>query len=394
MSWFRERSVTLDTVGAVPRGTRRNGAPVVTTSRALQQSVVWAALRLRADLLSLMPIDVYRPSKAAGINVTQPTPAVLKTPSEFADGHPESIGEWLYSGQVALDSVGNNIGVITAVDAFNLPARIELVDPDLVTARVRGRRILEYRINGEKHEPRQIWHERQFTKAGIPFGLSPIANSALVLAGGISALEFAVEWFQNGAVPGAILRNNQVKVDPEDAEIIEERFKATVFNGDPFVVGKDWEYSAVAAKAAEASFIEQMNYTDVALTRFYGVPADLVDVHVNSATINYANITQRNLQLLVMNLGGACKRRDDSLTRLVPGDRFVKLNRDAVLAMDPKSRADLFRTQIESRTRTPDQVRALEDLPPLGEADYAQIERLFGQRAAAKKTNPEGPDGS
>ena len=159
-------------------------------------------------------------------------------------------------------------------------------------------------------------------------------------------------------------------------------------------MGKDWEYSAVAAKAAESEFIAQMKYTDVALTRFYGVPADLVDVHVDSATINYANITQRNLQLLVMNLGGAVKRREDALSRLVRGDRFVKLNRDAVLAMDPKSRAELFRTQVESRTRTPDEVRKLEDRLPLTEADYTQFERLFGRRTTGQKTNPEATDGS
>lgn len=380
MSWLRQRGVSLQSMGVPGRGYGRSGAPVVTTSRALQQSVVWACLRLRADLISLMPVDVYAPSAAAGINLSSTTPPVLVNPCEIADGHPMSIGEWIYSSQISLDRGGNAFGVITAVDAFGLPAQVELADPDLVSARVKGRHITKYWINGERYEPRQIWHERQFTAPGLPIGLSPIAHSALSLAGGLSAQEFAVDWFANGAVPSAILRNTQLKVDPDDADVIEQRFEATVFNGKPFVVGKDWEYTAISAKAAEASFIEAMNYSDLALTRFYGAPADLVDVHVDSATINYANITQRNLQLLVMNLGGAVKRRDDALTRLVPGARFVRLNRDAILAMDPKTRADLFRTQVESRTRTPDQVRAKEDLPPLSEQDYIQFERLFGKR--------------
>lgn len=393
MSWYRRGAVATD-VGATT-GYRFGGrGPVVRPNRALQQSVVWAALRLRADLLSLMPVDVYRPSKAAGINVAVPAPDVLVQPCTIADGHPMSIGEWLYSGQIALDRGGNNFGVITATDAFGLPARIELVDPDTVTARIRGPRIEYYRINGERHEPRQIWHERQFTVPGMPIGLSAVAASALTLAGGLTAQEFMLDWFANGTVPGAILKNEKITVDPADARIIEERFKATVLNGDPWAVGKDWTYTAVAAKASESGFIDQMNYTDVALTRFYGVPADLVDVHVNSATINYANITQRNLQLLVMNLGGAVKRRNDALSQLVRGDRFVKLNADAILAMDPKSRADLFRTQIESRQRTPDEVRAKDDRLPLDDAAYTQFDRLFGQRVTGKKTNPEVPDGS
>lgn len=394
MSWFRRGLVATDMGVTSPVRFGSPRMPVVRPNRALQQSVVWACLRLRADLISLMPVDVYRPSNAAGINVAQTPPEVLVTPHMIADGQPMSIGEWLYSGQFALDRAGNNFGVITARDAFGLPARIELVDPDVVTATVRGSRILQYRINGERHEPRDIWHERQFTAPGMPIGMSPVAYSALTLAGGLSAQEFALEWFSNGAVPGAILRNEKVEVDPVKARIIEERYKATVYNGDPLVVGKDWTYEAISAKAAESEFIDQLKFTDVALTRFYGAPADLIDVHVDSATINYANITQRNLQLLVMNLGAAIKRREDALTRLARGDRFVKLNRDAILAMDPKSRADLFESRVRSRTRTPDELRKLEDLLPLTDADYTQFERLFGKRTPGQKINPEAPDGS
>jgi len=389
MSWFR-RGVSLESVGVSGRRGFGSGASTGTTSKALQHSVVWAAIRLRADLLSLMPVDVFRPSATAGINVPAPTPPVLVEPCEIADGHPMSIGEWIYSGQTALDTHGNNFGVITALDAFGLPRRIELVETELVTARVRGRRILEYRINGEKHESRLIWHERQFTKAGLPIGLSPIAFSALQLAGGLSAQQFAVDWFQNGTVPGAILRNKEILVDPEDAQIIEDRMQATLYNGGNLVVGKDWEYQAVAAKASETQFIEQMTFSDLAMTRYYGVPADLVDVHVDSATINYANITQRNLQLLVMNLGAAKKRRDDALTRLTPGTRFVRLNSNAMLAMDPKSQADLFKTRIDSRTLTPDQARAIVDELPLAEADYAQFDRLWPTKRPSRAENPGG----
>lgn len=391
MSWFR-RGVSLETVGVPGRRGFGRGAHVGRTSKALQHSVVWAACRLRADLLSLMPVDVFRPSVTAGINVPVATPPVLIEPYEIADGHPVTIGEWIYATQFDLDTHGNTFGVITAVDSFGLPRRIEPVDVELVTARIRGRHILEYRINGEKHEPRIVWHERQFTKAGMPIGLSPIAYSAMQLAGGMSAQEFAIEWFENGAVPGAVLRNTVLDhIDPEDAQIIEDRFKATVLNGEPWVVGKDWEYNAVAAKASEAQLIEAMGFADLPMTRFYGVPADMVDVHVDgSATINYANITQRNLQVLTMNIGPAKKRRDDALSRVTHGDRFVRLNSNAMLAMDPKSQADLFKVRIDSRTLTPDQARAIVDEMPLSEADYAQFERLWPAKRPSRAENPGG----
>ena len=190
-----------------------------------------------------------------------------------------------------------------------------------------------------------------------------------------------MSWFENGAVPSAILKNGAKQLSAEQAQEAKSAFKASMQSGDVFVTGSDWEYNPVAVNAAEAAFIEQMQYSDVELCRFFGVPADLVDVAtMNASSVTYASISQRNLQLLVMNLGGAVKRREDALSRLVPGGRYVKLNRSAVLAMDDKSRAELFATYVGARIMSPDEVRAIEDRPPLDEAAYAQFDRLFGAR--------------
>lgn len=351
----------------------------VTSKSAMRHSVVWSARHLRADLISLMTPSVYR--DVNGVAVQQGKPSVLVEPWQIADGQPMGIGEWMYSTQMALDAFGNNVGIIHARDGLGMPTKIEPVDPESVTYRVRGTQIVEYRINGEVEDAKWIWHERQHTVPGFPVGLSAITNAALALSSGLSAQEFAVSWFQNGAVPSAILKNAAKQLSREQAQEAKDSFKASVQSGDVFVTGSDWEYNPVSVKASEAAFIEQMQYTDVELCRFFGVPADLLDVaSMNASAVTYASISQRNLQLLVMNLGGAVKRRDDALSRLVPGGRYVKLNRSAVLAMDDKTRAELFKLKIDARTMTPDQVRALEDEPPLVEADYAQFERLFGAR--------------
>ena len=374
------------------RGRLGRALATIPRSRARRHSVVWAAQRLRADLVSVLPVDAYRKITLAGdkINVTADTPPVLVSPWESAEGHPMDIGEWMYSSQMDLDSVGNFVGVIHKVDAHGLPAQIEPVNYDDVHFTIKGSRITAVRINGEKVELQHLWHERQFTIPGIPVGLSPIAYAALSLQTGLSAQEFAHEWFTNGAAPSAHLRNNTQVLKPNDALATRRRFLASQKAGDVFVSGKDWEYTALSAKAAESGFVEQAKLTDLDQCRYLGVPADMVDVPVESSTMNYANITQRNLQLLVMNLGGAIKRREDALSRTAPGDRFIKLNRAAILAMDEKTRAELLKLQIESRTRTPDEARELDDKPPLSESDYAQFDRLFGIPRSTTPTPTNG----
>jgi len=342
----------------------------------MHHSVIWGAVNLRAGIVSLMPVDVYR--DVAGVPVDMPKPAVLVEPWEVAEGQPMSLSEWLYSTQTALDRFGNNVGIVHSRDSFGIPTRIEPVDPEAVSFRVQGTRIVEYKIAGSRVDSKSIWHERQNTVAGFPVGLSAITHAALALSAGMSAQEFSLAWFQNGGIPSAMLRNTEKTITPEQAQVAKERFKASVETGDVFTVGKDWEYDPISVKASESSFVEQMQYSDVELCRFFNVPADLLDVaSMNASAITYASISQRNLQLLVLNMGKTIAAREQALSRLTVEGRYVKLNRSAILAMDDKGRAELFKLQIDSRTMTPDQVRAKEDMAPLTDADYAQFDRLF-----------------
>ena len=78
-------------------------------------------------------------------------------------------------------------------------------------------------------------------------------------------------------------------------------------------------------------------------------------------------MTQRNLQFLIMHLGPTVIRRETALSKLLPRPRFVKLNTAALLRMDDAMRANVFQARIASRTMTPNEARALENMPPLTE---------------------------
>ena len=240
---------------------------------------------------------------------------------------------------------------------------------------VRRRRIVEYRIHGEVVPSSSIWHERMY---GAPVGLSPIAHAALTLFGTDMAAQFAAAWFGGDAIPNAILRNSERTVDKTAADAVKARFRESVSTGDLFVVGKDWEYNPIQAKAVESAFIDMMDLSDVQLCRFFGIPAAEVDVAVKSSTINYANIQQANLQLLVKHLGPAVDRREDALSALTARPRFVKLNRSSLLAMDDKTRAEVNKILIDSRVKTPSEVRGKEDLEPLTPEQVAEFHAVFG----------------
>lgn len=355
------------------RTAQRSGQLSYNMSRetALKSSAAWACLRLRADLLSMMPVDVFR--RALGVQVEVPKPPVLVTPG----GERVGIVEWIYSTQFDLDSTGNTFGIIAARDGNNLPSRIDLVPVTDVVVQVR-KGVVSYRIAGEETPAEQVWHEKQFTTSGVPIGLSPLASAAATISGYLSAQQFAADWFSGSAVPQSMLRNTAKKVSPAESLVIKDRFKASIANGDVFVTGNDWDYQMISAKASEAMFLEERKFGIGDICRYFGVPGDMIDAESSTGSITYANVTQRNLQLLIMNIGPAINRRENAFSDLLLSKpRYVKLNTDALLRMDLASRYESYKVAIHERFLAPSEVRELENRGPFTQSQIDEFTALF-----------------
>jgi HK97 family phage portal protein len=346
---------------------RRSGgrAGSASSSDARRLSAVWAAIDIRASLESTLPVDCFRHSAGSSRPVEIPTPQVLITPDEWADGTPMSMTDWLYASRADLDQYGNAIGVITQRDGNGLPRQIHLVSANDVTVIGKGGRVVKYRIGSKEYEPREIWHERQYIQAGSPLGLSPIAHAARTIKTQGSALSFALDWFDRGATPSMILRNTRESIAPKESDVIKRRVLASMQDGEPAVVGKDWEVELQNGRAKDIAFLELMNYGNTDLARFFGVPADMIDAAVSGSSITYANLAERMLHFLILRFGPAVIRREKALSQLVPNSGFVKLATDGLLRLDPDTRRRLLIEEVEAGLKTKDEARALENLPPL-----------------------------
>lgn len=350
------------------------GAVPVNRDSAMRASAVWACLRLRADLLSTMPVEVFR--DVQGVEVQSPTPPVLVNPG----GERVDILEWMYSTQVDLDRSGNAFGLITERDTYDLPRRVDLLDLGDVSVVPDDKDDagIAYIVAGKRTPARDVWHEKQFTRSGLAVGLSPVAYAAYSIGGYLSAQQFALDWFGSNAIPAASLKNIERTVTPDQAAVIKERYKATVAGGDIFVHGRDWELNPIQAVGAQQQFIELMQYGIPDIARFFGAPADLIDAAVSGQSITYANLVQRNLQLLIMNLGPAIQRREAALSRLTPRPRRVRLNTKALLRMDPETLIKTLAVALTSRQMTPTEARGELGRAPFTPDDIAEIERVYG----------------
>lgn len=369
-----------------PRRVASSPVMSVTADSALRNSAVFACLNLRANLVSSTPVDPYRMS--GGVQIEVPAPKLLKQPGGDlpqwqAGSTNHAMPEWLYSTQFDLGRYGNVVGIVTEFVSFkgvDYPSSVELVPTGDVRFMGKANKITRIEIAGEKFEGdrlRLIWHERERTLPGCPVGISPVMYAAMSIGGYLEAQKFGLDYFASGGHPSGHLRN--IVADHLSQDTIAEakaQFKAGTQNREIFVSSKQWEFTPAAAPEAAAAFLDEMKYGIADVCRFFDVPGDMIDANQSGASITYANITQRNVQLLVINMGPAYLRRERALSSAVPGPMFVKFNTDALLRMDPQTREELLIARVAGKVLAPSEAREKNDLPPFTPEQIAEFKAL------------------
>jgi hypothetical protein len=359
-------------------GVGHHGAVQVNEDRAMTHSAYWACLRVRADLISTFPVDVYRDFE--GIAVAMPKPPIMVDPG----GIKWDYTDWMWASNRDLDSTGNTIGLIRERNGIKtryypegLPSLIELQDTrSCGIVSYKGETM--YRIDGKLYAAGQVFHERQYPLSGSPVGLSPIIMAAAAIGEYLSLQQYGLDWFAGGGVPKAWMRNLRKNLQDEERDAAKGWFADTIRNGDLMVTGKDWEYNMIQAEQAGMEWLEGRRFGVGEICRFLSVPPEMIHGAVSGQSITYANVTQANLQFLIMNLGPAVIRREKNLTKLLPEPRYVKMNTDALLRMDPKARQDVLRSRLETWQITHSEARALDNLEPFAAADITEMQKIYG----------------
>lgn len=371
--------------GRAGGGARKVGNQVVTDDRAMKHSVVWACLKLRAGLISTFPIDQFR--DVLGIQTEWPyLPPILTDPG----GTKVGIIDWMAMTQLDLDRSGNAVGLIVERSSARspyypdgLPSRIELQPAGVCTYIERRDKPDQWRINGKYYDPADVYHEATNRVAGLKVGLPTVLYAALAIGEGLSMQQHGLDWFGSGGIPKARMKNLAKRLLPAEIATAKQWYADTINNGDVLVTGNDWEYDFIQSQQAGMEFISGRQLSGADVCRFFDTPADLVDVQATSGgSITYANITERNLQFLIYHLGPTVINREDALTKLLPRPRYVKLNTNALLRMDPKMQQEVLRSKIEGRQLTNAESRELDNRKPLTPAEKDEFIEIYGMPKA------------
>jgi HK97 family phage portal protein len=355
------------------------GVPV-SDDVALTHSGVYACVDLLADLVSVFPSQRFRDTVVAIEGTEHPSrervvgPSVIETPADWMD--PVNwkrvvMISWLLRGYAA--------GLVTSMRGVH-PAKLDLLHPDRVSAtRVRRDETVQWYLDGKKTlrwplgplwiAPGKMMHPEDVV------GSSVLEFARQEAGMGIAARRFGAQWFRDGGVPTAILLNDKKfeegELGEDGAKRVRERFlRAMSDRREPAVMTDGWKYQAIQVNPDESQFLESINASRAMIASFFRVPPWAIGAAAPSgADVQYTNVEHRGLDLLKFTVSAWVARMEQTLTALTPRPEYVKLNVDALLRTDLAARYRAHDTGIRAGFLTVNEVRALEDLPPVEGGD-------------------------
>lgn len=333
---------------------------------ALRNAASWACINVIADAIGRTPLDVVRGVGAQRLPVS-PTPQIIARPSGVVQ-----TDVWRFQLGWSLATDGNAFGMITSYSRGQ-PSTIELLDPCAVTERKVVGGFAEVRYDTRIHRLYpfgDVWHVPGRTvPAGCPFGISPVVQASKVIATSMAAEDYSYRFFNDGGHPTSIIYSDEA-LDAPAAQRVKDAWRAATEcgNREPAIFGSGLRRESVQVDPGETQFLELMRVMVDQVCRFWGVPPAMVFGATSGQSVTYANVTDNDLTFLKHSLDGYYVRVENALTDLLPKPQVVKVNRNAILRSNPKTRYETNAVALANRQVTINELRALDDLPGFGPA--------------------------
>jgi len=329
---------------------------------ALSLISYFACVRVLAEQISALPLQTFREDGDISKRITDPQ--LIKKPAAVVDKI-----TWTRQMVISLAMRGNAYGIITEIDGFGFAVSIEWLHPDHVWVdETHPTRPIYYWTNpdgGYGEIPRdRVIHIGWFVPPGGVVGLSPVKAFARSIGFGLDAQEYGANWFGNGGVPPSTFKNKEKVISDEQADEITERLVRSLRSGRPLTYGADWDFSAVSIDPEESQFIQTMKMNATQIAAIFGIPPEWVGGETGGS-LTYNSPEQNGLHVYKIVLLPWTTLIEGAISRILPERQFVRFNPDGILRGDLKTRYDAHAVAIDAGFLTIDEVREIENRPPL-----------------------------
>ncbi len=376
--WFR------DLMGANPA----QSGIAVTPATAMQCTAVYRAVTLIAESVGL-PAKLYRRLEKGGKETDTAHRA-------YALAHSDP-NEWQsaaqFREQVTTDALLHGAGFALVQrdgDGEGLPVELLRLPPGTVTAKTDDYGEPFYEVGAE----RRRYGFRDIIHITAPGGIAPIKAAREAIGLALVLEHHAARLFGNGARPSGML---SIKSDnPVTVERVSAAWNGThggQKSGGTALLPADVEYKPLILTSVDAQFQEQRVFQVLEIARAFRVPPHML-YELDRAT--WANVGDMGREFLTYSLRYWLDAWESAYRRtlLTPEERagwFFEFVTDDIQRADYASRIEGYTKQIAARIRSPNEIRALENLPPYeGGDEFVNPNTLTsGTPAPAPEESPD-----
>lgn len=369
----RDKPKDLFTGGSIFRFGRSNSGQTVNEKTAMQMSAVYACVRIIAEAIAQIPLNVYRFTADGGKEKDLQHPLFFLLHDE---PNPEMtsfifretlMSHLLLWGNAYAQIIRNGKGEVVGLYPL-MPDRMQ------VDRNEAGNLVYTYTKYydevGAKHAYEQIklpayqvLHIPGLGYDGL-IGYSPIAMARNAIGMSMAAEDFGATFFANGATPGGVLEHPGIVKDPER---LRESWHAQ-FSGknshNIAVLEEGMTFKPMSIPPEEAQFLETRKFQIDEIARIFRVPPHMVgDLEKSS----FSNIEQQSLEFVKYTVGPWVARWEQSLAQalLLPSEKkryTIKYNLDGLLRGDYESRMNGYAVGRQNGWLSANDIRELENM--------------------------------
>lgn len=334
------------------------GLDMVSGANPLRSVAHWACRHVLASSIAGLPVQQIRETRTGRERITPSM--VVSDPSGSVDQQ-----AWVYQVMDSWLDAGNVYGDIVATDSRGFPAQVEVIAPAQVSWESTGAGVRPH-VNGHARDvwPRgDLWHVAYIPVAGSPVGASPSTVAAQSAATSLAAEKFGGDFFSSSGHPTYDIEV-AADITPEQAAAIKAGWLHSVRNREPWTHGNLIKATPMNVDPKASQFIELLQFECLQAARIYRVPPTMIYAAISGSSVTYANASQDDLAFLKHSLRWPIRRLQFAWSRFLPAPQVVRLNVDAFMEMTTMERAELHKVRLETKTRTVNEVRRIEDEDP------------------------------
>lgn len=344
----------------------------VTEETAIQISTVYACVRVLAETIASLPLNVYESDGKGGSRIAQ------NHPLEYLlhDAPNEEMTSFIWREQMMTQILlrGNSYSQIVRSGKTAILSIYPLLSSNMTVDRDdSGALTYKYQMADDNTitlSPSEVLHIPGMGFDGI-MGYSPIALMKTTLGLTLAAEEYGSKVFGNGATPAGVLTHPNRLKDPEKLRNAwNAAYGGSANAGKIAILEEGMKFERISMPNSEAQFLETRKFQVSEICRIYRVPPHMVG-DLEHAT--FSNIEHQSISFAVHTIRPWLVRIEQSMNKALfseneRGKYFVKFNMDGLMRGDYKSRMEGYAIARQNGWMSADDIRGLENLNPIGAA--------------------------